>query len=126
MKGLTMQILPANNSNPNFKELYVTKRTLKRIGHTRDSLLEIPELRKLSQVYDVRISQGFRDWDFNIIEKGFFREKEHCVSRRSDELTNRESIYRLKKFSLDGFSKSKLKAFKLKRNKLNCNYLHMI
>ena len=121
-----MQIHSINNknNNPNFKQLYVTKQTLKQIGHTRGSLLEIPELRNLSQVYDVRVSQGFRDWDFNIIEKGFFREKEHCGSRRADELTNRESMHRLKYFSLDGFSKSNLKKILSRIDEDGNNALH--
>ena len=62
-----MQINSINQNNqynnPNFKKLYASKRTLNEIGHTKKSLLESnAELRKLSQLFDVKVNSLYSDY----------------------------------------------------------------
>ena len=57
---MQINLIDQNNqyNNPNFKKLYVTPKTLKQIGHTRESLLASnAKLRKLSQLFDVRVTK---------------------------------------------------------------------
>jgi len=62
-----MQINSINQNNkynnPSFKKLYASKRTLNEIGHTKKSLLESnAELRKLSQLFDVKVNSLYSDY----------------------------------------------------------------
>ncbi len=51
-----MQITPVSNNNTNFKQLVVSKNTLRGLNCTRDDILKNEFIKKWSEVYDVCIS----------------------------------------------------------------------
>ena len=125
MNGLTMQILPANNNNPNFKELCVLKKVLAEIGHTKESLLENSKLRKLSQIYDVRVERFYpADWSFHIIEKRLFGEKKRSYYSYPNELTNMSKIASTKKWALEELGQRTLKKVLARVDEDGNNALH--